>query len=181
MLNFTPARERRKGQGVCSWHVVLKVSPMQQKTCTQAHMQGWANSLYSLFEGHTPRHKHTLSVALTLSHTLTNIKAPVMYFTGEAHDGKLENLLAGRVICTVSVGVWKLQRWRELWVCICLYVYVRVCSHICVCSVVEKREMVKFIYMRHSACSPSEKIGCECCQLYALSAVSVTLRVSNSG
>lgn len=65
-----------------------------------------------------------------------------------------------------------------------MFTYIRICAcmhpHLCLLSS-EKREMVRFIYMRHSACSPSEKIGCECCQLYVLSAVSATLRVSKSG
>lgn len=64
---------------------------------------------------------------------------------------------------------------------VCPRMYVCICAcmhpHLCLLSS-EKREMVRFIYTRHSACFPSEKIGCERCQLYALSAVSVTLRVS---
>lgn len=85
----------------------------------------------------------------------------------------MENEAAGRVVCSVSVGVWKLQRWRELrarvYVCICACMH----SHLCLLRS-EKREMVRFIYTRHGACSPSEKIGCERCQLYALSAVSAS-------
>ncbi len=59
-------------------------------------------------------------------------------------------------------------------VCLHMYPYVRVDPHLCLLSSKKKKKMVRFIYMRHGACSPSEEIGCEGCQLYASSAVSVT-------
>lgn len=65
-----------------------------------------------------------------------------------------------------------------------MFVHVRICAcmhqHLCLLSG-DKRETVGFIYMSRCACSLSEKIGCERCQLYALSAVSVTLTVGKSG
>lgn len=69
----------------------------------------------------------------------------------------MESERAGRVVCLEAAGT-------EGVVCLHMYVYLGVCTHSCVCSGV----MVRFIYIRHSACSPSMKRGCEC-QLYALS------------
>lgn len=65
---------------------------------------------------------------------------------------------AGSTVCAVSVGVWKLQRQSFVFVYVCMCVCV--CIHICVCSVKKKRDG---IYIRHGACSPSDKIGCELC------------------
>lgn len=49
--------------------------------------------------------------------------------------------------------------------CLRMHVYVRVCTHICIYSI----KMVRFIFIKPSACFPSVKMGCESCQRYVLS------------
>ena len=76
-------------------------------------------------------HIHNLSV-LTLSHPPTNIKAPLMYFTGvksqKWNDGKWTGGEVGGY-SALSVGVWELLGWWELGVRV-LYM----CAYVCVCT-----------------------------------------------
>lgn len=88
----------------------------------------------------------------------------------------MENEPSGRGVCTVQ------SEWVFGGKCVFAYACMcaRMCPHLCLLSS-EERDMVRFIYVKCSGCSPSAKIGCERCQLHALSAVCVTLGVSKSG
>lgn len=125
---------------------------------------------------------HSLSRTLTVSHPLTNkALSHVFHWSGKLTMGRWKVRWEGGMWVWVCGGHRKGGRCvfayvrTSVWVWVCVYISTSVSSQHC------KKEMVGFIYVKCSVWSPSETIGCECCQLYALSAVSATKSVGKSG